>query len=75
MTFLYTLMAITTIILVLLVRSKLREERWLKSNPHHTEQHAIYANTSEAGHAHTYYVTKDPDQYAKIFVPQNAQTQ
>ena len=75
MSFLYTLLAFTGVVLCLLVGSKLREERWLKSNQHHTQHHAIHANTSESGHAHTYYVTKDPDEYAKIFAPKDAKNQ
>jgi hypothetical protein len=40
-----------------------------KTHAHRSDESPIHANTSEAGHSHSYYVTKDPDAYARIFIP------
>lgn len=69
MTFLITLFVFTACIWILLIRSKMRGDAWDKSTAHRSDRSQIQSNTSEAGHSHTYYVTKDPDEYAKIFVP------
>lgn len=69
MTFLISLLICTACLLVLLVRSKMRGDAWDRTNAHRADHSTIHSNTSESGHSHTYYVTKDPDEYAKIFVP------
>ena len=69
MTFLITLLIVTTIILGFLVCSKMRGDALDRTHSHRSGQSVIHSNTSEAGHSHTYYVTKDPAAYAKIFVP------
>ena len=69
MTFLISLLIFTAIIWVLLIRSKMRGDAWEKAQSQRSEHSQINANTSEAGHSHTYYVTKDADAYAQIFVP------
>jgi hypothetical protein len=69
MTFLGGLLLFTTCIWVLLVRSKMRGDALDKTRAHRSDESPIYANTSESGHSHTYYVTKNPDAYARIFVP------
>lgn len=69
MTFLISLLIFTVCVWVLLVRSKMRGDTLDQAQAHHSSASPIHSNTSEAGHSHTYYVTKDPDAYAKIFVP------
>ncbi len=71
MTFLISLLIFTGCIWALLVRSKLREDHWDKTHAHRAGQSLIQSNTSEAGHSHSYYVTQDPEEYAKIFVPKS----
>lgn len=69
MTFLGGLLIFTACIWVLLVRSKMRGDVLGKTHAHRSDESPIHANTSEAGHSHSYYVTKDPDAYARIFIP------
>ncbi len=69
MTFLISLLIFTACVWILLVRSKMRGDTLDQEQSHRNGSSAIHANTSEAGHSHTYYVTKDQDAYAKIFIP------
>ncbi|WGI20557.1 hypothetical protein [Amylibacter sp. IMCC11727] len=69
MTFLGGLLLITALIWALLVRSKMRGDAWEKTHAQRSNHSAIHSSTSEAGHSHSYFVTKDPDEYARIFVP------
>lgn len=71
MSFLGSLMVITACIWVLLIRSKLRGDALDQAHAHRSGQRPIHSNTSEAGHSHTYYVTQDPEEYAKIFAPKS----
>ena len=55
----------------LLVRSKIRSDALRKLTSLDSTDSQIEANTTETGHSHTYYVTKDPRKYQQIFVPKN----
>ena len=57
------------VVMPLLVRSRIKGDA-NKNKPEENEQYSVIeANTSEFGHAHSYLVPKDPDEYARIFVP------
>lgn len=72
MTFSHLLILLIVIVLVFLTRSKMRGDAMLRDRRMDATDAQIQANTFETGHSHTYYVTKDPDQYARIFVPSHA---
>ena len=66
-----TLLAIA-ILLVFLVRSKMRSDKLRQLTQLDSTDSQIEANTTESGHSYTYYVTKDPQKYAEIFIPNGA---
>ncbi|MDR6266363.1 MULTISPECIES: hypothetical protein [Rhodobacterales] len=72
MTFSFVLILLIAIVLVFLTRSKMRGDALLRDRRLDATDAQIQANTFETGHSHTYYITKDPEQYARIFVPTHA---
>ncbi|MBV1863341.1 MAG: hypothetical protein KUG74_02805 [Rhodobacteraceae bacterium] len=57
------------VVMPLLVRSRIKGEADRKK-PEENEQYSVIdANSSEFGPAQSYQVPKDPDEYARIFVP------
>lgn len=68
MTFSFVLILFIVIVLVFLTRSKMRGDALLRDRRPDATDAQIQANTFETGHSHTYYITKDPDRYAQIFV-------
>ena len=61
----------TAVPFVFLVRSKLRSDRLMQQTRLDSTDSLIEANTTETGHSHAYFVTKDPQEYARIFLPDN----
>lgn len=56
-------------LVALLVWLRLKTETAQKDIRADTQDHLIEANTFETGHSSIIRVTKDPQKYAKIFVP------
>jgi len=55
------------VVMPFLIRSRLKQDR-LQEND---DYHVIEVVTSEHGYGESYHVPKDPDEYARIFVPKS----
>ena len=59
------------VLLPLLVRSRLKGDKSKKAAEANDQYSVIEANSSEMGHQNSYLIPKDPDEYARMFVPKS----